>query len=811
MATIRPNAGLAAGNYTGQIAFHACADSACNQHIGGTPVYVNFSIHIRQSVATTPAIVSVTAESGTFPVVALTVQPGEGESGFSVSIPPADWVQVQGVTASGLQLAIHSLPVGTWTTSVVLRGSAGSTVQVPISFVSTPPPGGQQAISTTPANLQFVASEGAAAPTQQLTVNQSTWLPGLAVPNIEYPTGLPTGWLSVVASPGGYSVTADAASLSAGAYYATVHVWEQPAPSTVPPIYPSAQHTDVYTALTVGPGLVAVPDIAKVVDAETSAAQLGGSVPIVLASGGAANWTASSDSPWLTVTSAGTTSGTLSYAIDLAWLMAAENFREYPATITVSVPGSSITPLAIKMRVTPAWPEVTGIGPAVIPAGAPGRITVTGRGYGAVTNLLQRVSVSGATVAGVTRVSDRKLYVDLTAPAAGTHTVSLSNAASGATAARAIVAHAPAASAYTAITLAGYKSQLLLDERRDTVYVLLYDTGTLQRLRNVGGTWQVDVVPVADVNGAAIIHDGSLLVASGRATMQRLDGDNFTALASATYDCLQRRENYPWSGMVIDDRDRAWIANDATSASCTAPLSARVATIDPATLTLTTWRDAQGYPLSPVEGMASAISRDGERLVGGPLDQTYIRSYMDISDGTWQYSGDVGGAAFTALSNDGGRMLTSFYGVLDAQFGIVGKITTPAYGTPSSLSTALATAIAPAGDRAYAMSVRNDDVNQPVAGNLPRVYVYDTTNALGDVPLPILGYFEIADYPTCINDTIVCNTRPQAAVSMDGTILFLAGQDKVLIVPIPATLTPAATRKPGAAAVGKVWRWGAVH
>src|SRR5258706_43162 len=547
VATIRPNGELAAGNYTGQIAFHACADSACNQHIGGTPVYVNFSIHIRQSVATTPAIVSVTAESGTFPVVALTVQPGEGESGFSVSIPPADWVQVQGVTASGLQLAIHSLPVGTWTTSVVLRGSAGSTVQVPISFVSTPPPGGQQAISTTPANLQFVASEGAAAPTQQLTVNQSTWLPGLAVPNIEYPTGLPTGWLSVVASPGGYSVTADAASLSAGAYYATVHVWEQPAPSTVPPIYPSAQHTDVYTALTVGPGLVAVPDIAKVVDAETSAAQLGGSVPIVLASGGAANWTASSDSPWLTVTSAGTTSGTLSYAIDLAWLMAAENFREYPATITVSVPGSSITPLAI-------------------------------------------------------------------------------------------VAHAPAASAYTAITLAGYKSQLLLDERRDTVYVLLYDTGTLQRLRNVGGTWQVDVVPVADVNGAAIIHDGSLLVASGRATMQRLDGDNFTALASATYDCLQRRENYPWSGMVIDDRDRAWHANEATSASCTAPLSARVATIDPATLTLTTWRDAQGYPLSPVEGMASAISRDGERLVGGPLDQTYIRSYMDISDGTWQYS-----------------------------------------------------------------------------------------------------------------------------------------------------------------------------
>jgi hypothetical protein len=60
----------------------------------------------------------------------------------------------------------------------------------------------------------------------------------------------------------------------------------------------------------------------------------------------------------------------------------------------------------------------------------------------------------------------------------------------------------------------------------------------------------------------------------------------------------------------------------------------------------------------------------------------------------------------------------------------------------------------------------------------------DTSADVGDAPLPVLGYFEIADYPSCITG-VPCDFRARAEISLDASTLFFAGDERMVITPIP--------------------------
>ena len=80
-----------------------------------------------------------------------------------------------------------------------------------------------------------------------------------------------------------------------------------------------------------------------------------------------------------------------------------------------------------------------------------------------------------------------------------------------------------------------------------------------------------------------------------------------------------------------------------------------------------------------------------------------------------------------------------------------------------------------------------------------RVYVFDTSQAVsGTTDLPILGFIPLADMPSChYNPSTYAKCDPWIgmAISDDGQTLFLAGDRKFIVLPVPSALASAAADK----------------
>jgi hypothetical protein len=131
-------------------------------------------------------------------------------------------------------------------------------------------------------------------------------------------------------------------------------------------------------------------------------------------------------------------------------------------------------------------------------------------------------------------------------------------------------------------------------------------------------------------------------------------------------------------------------------------------------------------------------------------------------------------------SDDGGRLMLDSARVYDHDFAQVGTIdlsTTTYFSVGGALS--------PDGARAYVLSYPADFLSP---SGSPRVWVFDTTQAPASGPsLPILGFFDVADYPSCHTTDLSCNMRTQVIIAPDGQTLFMASNAAVLVVPIPTT------------------------
>jgi hypothetical protein len=203
-------------------------------------------------------------------------------------------------------------------------------------------------------------------------------------------------------------------------------------------------------------------------------------------------------------------------------------------------------------------------------------------------------------------------------------------------------------------------------------------------------------------------------------------------------------------------------------------------------------------------GPAWLMARNGERMVIDPLNGfsgVGALSYLDASEGFLHSSpaGTFGWGLMASISADGGRMLLDADRVLDAQFKIVGHIEVPPY-PGASIADSLSQVMSPDGTRAYVLVFRGDDRTLPAPTVKPRVFVFDTSGDVGPTAaVPVLGFFELDDYPNCINDFTVCDRWPAAAISLDGGTLFFAGSEKLVIAPIPpeGTLSTASVGTPG--------------
>jgi hypothetical protein len=158
---------------------------------------------------------------------------------------------------------------------------------------------------------------------------------------------------------------------------------------------------------------------------------------------------------------------------------------------------------------------------------------------------------------------------------------------------------------------------------------------------------------------------------------------------------------------------------------------------------------------------------------------------VDAKDGALFEVQNASGAANNlrdaSINMDGSRLIGTQFDVRNLAYQDIGSVEVAHQNFISVAST-----VNPAGTRAYVLAYNQSDLGSSVPTFLPRVYVFNLTTAQSaGVRMPMLGYFTIADYPTCRNAQ-QCNIRPRAALAPDGNSLFFAGDAKLVITPIPA-------------------------
>lgn len=777
VAQISVAPGLAVGSYTGQIQLLACPDASCTSQVGNSPLNLTYSINVRQGLTASPSAVTLSAVSGAGTSQTVTVQLPTGATSFNSNVVGSDapWLTVT-KTATSITVAAASMPSGTYTSMVQLT-SGGDLVSIPINYTVTPPAGGDHLLTVDPLALTLSTTEGGTA-SATLTATPPSWDPNVTV-TAEYPSAAASNWLTFTATSGGQQVTASAAMLSAGSYTANVRVHgAYPGKDVVIPV-----------ALTVGTGLVRPADQTIVVNAETTVAMMAGSVPVNDASGGAVPWSAASNVSWLHLTnSTGQTSDSLAYTVDLTQFAALPNGATSTAAVTITPSVATMSPVTFHVTLNKNLPQVTSVGPYVQVAGQPTRVILRGSGFNSITLPAARAVLQGASINTAVVVNDTEMIITSTPLSAGSHTVGVSNALGSAAATSNVVAVVTPSYAYATVATGGQPRSLAYDPERDALYAANITAESIMSFTHSGGSWISSSALFAKAYDVGLTQDGATLLATAASsastsTIRRLDPATLATLQSASVNlALVPSFTYLGFGIKTTNDGRSWfgLANN--------PPFAGLNYLAPGSLSPTGVTNIQPTPFF-YDGPWFGMSRDGERLI---MTQSQSVSpappmlYMNAADSVIRVNpAALNFSDYYSLSDSGDRVLFDNSVVRDGQFNLIGTA-----NMPSQNYYARNGQVTPDGTRVYVLAYRDDAESNPSVIT-PRVFVFDSTTP--QVSLPILGYFDIPDYPSCVPalNSQTCPFPPIAgAISIDGRTLFFASNQKLIVAPVPTVLTP---------------------
>ncbi len=777
--SVMPAAGLAPGTYSGRIALYACTDLACKQRIGGTPLYVNYSVRVAAALKTTPTSLSVSTVGGVEASAHVQVQLPTGEAGFSASIVgDAPWLELLTSTATDLPLRFKPWRSGSYRATVTMASGTQSRT-VPVTYEVGLPPGGEHDLAVSPAGLNFSTTENATAPLQTLNLSLPSWNATLPALEVIY-EGTSTGWLNVSSTGTAHNVVASAATLSAGVYKASL-VFTPPQPGVA---------VTVPVVLNVGMGLLWPTPQVVTVNAETLASDLAGSAPVDMAGGPALTWTAISNASWLVLQKAsGTTGEPVTYAIDKSAVEAMSNYSDQTARITLRTSATNVAPASFDVVLSKRLPEVQWLGPYLLVSGQSSQMNVRGRGFNSVADVAARLHLPGLTATRVSRLSDTDLRVTLTPASAGQGTVSMGNALQLGSTGAALRVIAPQTYAYAAIPTGSQVRTVVLDAERRSVFAVNLGNESLTRFRHTGGaTWVVDALPVPAIGDAGLAPDGSSVVVTSTSGRLRLvDPVNlsvgFTLDHSAPFYSGLTYVGFP---IPATYDGRSWLAVGSTWND--------LVYFDHAKRTMQA--KPPGVATSFYNGPWMAGSRDGGRMLvvqsGSISPSPPLLAWETL---TGALSVNPAGLTFSYdlhLSDDGSRAILDGTEVRDRDFGLVGRARLP------STHFGLVGAMAPDGQRAYVLGYPTN--NYGVLSTYPTVFVFDTSVAKPLVSdLPLIAQFDLQHFPTCTVSDYYCNLRARAAISPDGGTLFYLGSANLVVAPIPASArTVSLVRRPAA-------------
>lgn len=779
-ATIFVNAatgGLAVGTYTGRIIFHACSDQACANHIGGTPIPVSYTVTVKRGVRLTPTTLPLQQVSGTGTAGEVNVQLPDGQSTYALSVPQTelDWLSVSSQGAGSFTVAARSMPVGTYNATIRVT-SGGSSVDLPVSYAVSEPPGGANGIIIVNPEILSISTNEGLQFSGTLLVTPPSWNPSGLTASVEYNGTPPSNWLTVTSTTGGFAVTASAAALPQGTYDASIFI------NTVP-MY---EGTSVTALLHVGPGLVAPATQVITVDSDTTPAQLSGSVRIDNAGGPPVGWTASTTAPWLTLTRAAGQTGTdIEFTVDAAAVNGWDNFSDHVATIDVASTASSISAIDFDLEVRLRMAEVTGVGPHLLIDGQSSLVIVRGRGFAGLASPLARLRFGNAAASGASLINDTELVADAGALALGSHTVRVTNALNRTLQSRNVRVIAAESYAYKAIALSLNQVQgpFFYDAERQNAYVASQLPLNLIRFPVVSASTVAETLTNPGGFQIGLTADGENFVTGGQTSLALLDRDTLEVIPGSEFDTFTTSNptvygSFPRGdhGLMVSNDSRLWYSG-YDSLHLDSKATRRIALAP----------DVPGSALVTPR----AMSRNGERIVGidaniNPAFDTYALAIVEAKDSVLYHNSDpVPTFPHIMLSDTGDRVLAGYSTVIDAALRKVGDIVLP---QSASDYDPLTSAISPDGTLVYVLTYERSDYNNPTPSHRPRVYVFDSSAGTSGT-LAVLGYFEFDDYPSCMMSS--CSSPTFANITPDGGALLFVGNRNFVVVPTDTPLVSA--------------------
>lgn len=774
--TAYPKSNLPAGEYRGTLQLFACADDKCARHFAGSPANVPYTIVVNKGLTVNPSSLSLAALSGAVLTRDLSVQLPPGVTAFTATTSTT-WMSATVTGAGTVQLTTKPMPPGNYSGSLSLN-IPGRTIDVPVSYTVQADAATRTQFTSDVASFSYTALAGAAAGNRVVNLTLPSWTTELSG-EIVYSSG--QDWLTLSKSgERAYTLSASAAELAAGTYYATLKLRSGylTSPLSLP------------VTLTVGvANWSIVGNTSFTVDATTTSAAQSSALQINLPGLPAQGWSATSGASWLKlVNTSGTTGGQLQAMLDTTAMLALRNSGTYQADVTISSASGKVAPTKVGFTLTKNLPEVNFASPHLRMPNESGPLILRGHGFDRLPDLTSALQVSGAKVTGITRVSDTQLLLQVAGSAAGNATFSVANALGVATGSATMKVVAPAAYAYKVVDTAGIKGGLVYDEERQSVYTANKTLGSVMRFAHAGGAWTVTSASLPTIESVAMSPDGASLVATAtNGKVVLLDPITLATQASYPVPVGYTRDNAYYyggyiSGYEFNSSPTLVMANNGKAffqGSSGFP-SDGLSYFD---LTSRTY----GAITTPYKnfyvssGPNLGMSGDGSRLLFGyqSNDSQNIMQYMDTADQT--IKSNSAGIAYwydSAQSLRGERISDGGYKVWDKAFNLIGNIVLPDgyYGR--------GTVFSPEGNRLYVVAYN---------GASQRVYALDTSvRLITTTDLPVLGYVDLDDAPAC--NTGGCGGWPQGAISADGKTLFILSDKKLMVTPIPTALKPTAAR-----------------
>lgn len=594
-------------------------------------------------------------------------------------------------------------------------------------------------------------------------------------------------WLQILNNGNNLVLTANASALGNGDYHASVLLSE-----TV-----TGQSTNLNVSLSVSDGIVVINSVIKTISTETQSTETLGSINVDTGTvGESANWSAVSNQTWLKLpTSSGSTGQSFNWALDSAAFGALPN-GTYEAIVTVTA-APPLTPKQVVFNITRQLAEIDQVDTLALVAGTAGEVMVYGDKLDTVNNPEALLSISGGIQpTAITRLGPQLLQVSLPALTAGSYDISISNQSGIQVRKGTLKVQDPQSYSYQAITTNGSKSNLLWDPISRNAYAInTTNKSVIQFSYNNGGFSIRERVVTNDYPFLSINFNRehtALALAHKDQSLELLDLNDLSTLRSlSAAPVLVYTANSNQPPLLVTGDNKLWNANPTGSSNTgdTIDLATGSKTIEMTSNYPVWWLDERSF---------GGVSGDGRKM-SFVASSTRAVTY-DTATGQFTDRGAVSPYSWNFLSVDyrGSRWLygTTSYYVYDGAFSVIGTISLPdgwlrnVYGGNGILS--------PDGHYAYVYAVDQNAIEKP------RVYVFDISTPVGaNNPFPVASYITVDDYISCVGlyDSTCEALNASMAISRDGRTLFLAGDRRFVVLPVPdavrSTIAASATRKQG--------------